>query len=240
MQLGRRVIATVESAATVILVGAAAVVFWKIAFGDVTGEKGLPENWGLPQVEIVSKTLPRERITNILGSGRVAIVEFSDFQCPFCAGHAQNVFPLIKRQLIDSGEARYVALHLPLEQLHPRAMKAAEAAECAAKQQRFWPMHDRLFSPAAALSDGGLRKHAEAIGLDVGRFQNCLATGETLNKIRADRAAADDLGLDSTPVFFVGLVRDDGGVDLVRRFRGLARSRIFTELVAELTSQARN
>ena len=91
---------------------------------------------------------------------RLTIVEFSDFECPFCGRFNRDTFPQLKSEYIDTGKVRYVFRNFPLERIHPRAMKSAEAGACAHLQGKFWPMHDRLFANQQALTEPDLVAHA--------------------------------------------------------------------------------
>jgi protein-disulfide isomerase len=94
---------------------------------------------------------------------------------------------------------------LPLEAIHPLAMKAAEATHCAGEQGKYWEMHDRLFANQRELSRPDLSKHAQAIGLDVGAFDQCLDTGKVVARVRKDVVDAERLQANGTPTFFIGL-----------------------------------
>ena len=114
--------------------------------------------------------LPAELVTDgapFKGSpdAPLTIVEFSDFQCPFCRRHWQQTYGQLDRDYISTGKVRYVFRHFPLERIHPQALKASEATECAAAQGKFWEMHDRLFANQQALMPADLVKHAQALGL---------------------------------------------------------------------------
>jgi len=145
------------------------------------------------------------------------------------------MFPAIKRTLIDSGEAEYATLHFPLERLHPRALKAAEAAECAAAQGKYWEMHERLFADPKALEPEEFRSHAKTLNLDADRFRRCIESDETLGRIRAQRTEGMRLGVTGTPSFFLGTVRADGGVDVLRRIAGAASLDVLRAQVAALS-----
>lgn len=202
-----------------VIVAAGAVVWTFLIKGNVHPSAPEPR----PQVEQVSGLrLDAKQVRNVLGNGPVAIVEFSDFQCPFCAKHAQVTLPEVKRTLVDSGVARYVALNFPLEAIHPLATLASEAAECAGRQGRYWEMHARLFAPGSALTRADVERHALAIGVDLPVWTQCVDAHETLEQIRVDQAEGQRLGVSGTPSFFVGTVRPDGGIDLVRRVNGAA------------------
>src|SRR5262245_31269364 len=114
----------------------------------------------------------------------VAIVEFSDFQCPFCGAFTRETLPVLKATYVDRGIVQMGYLHLPLAN-HSRAPKAAEAAECASRQSRFWPMHDRLFTDSRRLDDEHFQEYAREIGLDPVRFSTCL-DGQASPRVQRD------------------------------------------------------
>jgi protein-disulfide isomerase len=131
--------------------------------------------------------------------GRVTLVEYGDFQCPYCG----DAYPVV-RELLESFEwLRFVFRHMPLPDLHPRAPAAAEASEAAAAQDRFWEMHDRLFENQHALSDDELRGHAKALGLDLERFDSELREGVHRARVEEDLRSGSLSGIPSTPRFFV-------------------------------------
>jgi protein-disulfide isomerase len=188
-----------------------------------------------PKVESVSGIrIEAAQATNRTGKGPVAIVEFSDFECPFCAQHARDVYPSIRRDLVAPGLASYVTLAFPLERIHPNARKASEAAACAARQGRYWEMHERLFTSPTMLAADGLAESAQAAGLDSERFYACLA-GEAADEVAADIAVARRLGVNSTPTFFVGLIRPDGSIDLMKRLNGVVAVEDFRDAIAEVS-----
>jgi protein-disulfide isomerase len=129
----------------------------------------------------------------------VTIVEFSDFQCPYC-GRVQPVIGQLMQRYGD--RLRVVFRHYPLP-IHPLAPKAAEAAVCAADQGRFWEMHDKLFSDQAKLQVQDLKAKAAEVGLDAEAFGACLDAGRHEAAWRADRAEGDRIGVTGTPAFFV-------------------------------------
>lgn len=134
----------------------------------------------------------------------VTIVEFSDYQCPFCARHVTQTIPELDKEYIQTGKVKYVYRNLPIESIHPNAFKAAEAAECANDQNKFWPMHDRLFGNQQMLGPAQLPAHATAAGLEASAFQQCLASGKYATKIRKDMTDAGAVGITGTPGFLVG------------------------------------
>src|SRR5262247_4360160 len=107
-------------------------------------------------------------------SAKLVLVEFTDYQCPFCGRHFQQTSPQIERDYVNTGRVRYVVRDFPIESIHKDALKAAEAAHCAGDQGQYWEMHDRLFNKQTALATEHLSAYAGALGLDVKGFQQCL------------------------------------------------------------------
>jgi protein-disulfide isomerase len=139
----------------------------------------------------------------------VTLVEYGDFECPYC-GRAYPVVKELKRQFGD--DLRFVFRHTPRAVTHPHAQHAAEAAEAAASQGKFWEMHDRLFEHQSALRDEDLAEHASAIGLDATRFGDDLRTHAFASKVRAQEATGAHSVL-ATPTFFINGVRFDDSPD---------------------------
>ncbi len=131
----------------------------------------------------------------------ITIVEFSDFQCPYCKRwHDQVYKPLMAAY---PGKIRFVYRNLPLTQIHPQAMNAAEAALCAGEQNAYWQYHDKLFENANRLNDDLYAILATELGLDVTAFENCMNNDTFLDDIQADMEFAFNLGIQSTPTFFI-------------------------------------
>ena len=140
----------------------------------------------------------------------VTLVEYGDFECPYC-GRAE---PVLRELLQDRGDVRYVWRHLPLNDVHPRAQLAAEAAEAAADQGAFWEMHDLLFEHQDALRPADLVAYAEELGLDAQRFGKALHKHAGAGRIAADVESADLSGVSGTPSFFVNGLRHHGAYDI--------------------------
>ena len=143
-------------------------------------------------------------------NSRLTVIEFSDYQCPFCGQHARDTLPQIERDYVKTGKVKYVFGDLPIEEIHPQAVKAAKAAACAAEQGKYWEMHDQLFKNQRALGQGELSLHAQAVGLEVLPFQRCLFSDKHEGRIRQAREVAAVLGIRGTPAFVIGLTRPDG------------------------------
>jgi Na+/H+ antiporter NhaA len=141
----------------------------------------------------------------------VTLVEYGDFECPYC----RNAEPIIRRLLEGAGkELRYVFRHLPLSDVHNNAQLAAEAAEAAGAQGRFWDMHDRLFDHQDQLTPGDLRRHASALGLDLERFEHDLRHHRHAPRVAEDVSSADASGVSGTPTFFINGRRHHGVYDI--------------------------
>jgi len=168
----------------------------------------------------------------------VAIVEFADFECPFCRRHANSVLPSLKKKFIDTGRVAYHYFHLPLK-MHPHAAHAANAAECARAQGRFWEMHDLLFAGTepTSLAPDAVRKLAASVPLDLAAFDACLDS--VADRIAEDVSQASRLKTESTPVFFVGTVLDGGMVSLSTRINGAQPLEVFVEVLEKLDRQTR-
>lgn len=141
-------------------------------------------------------------------TARVAIVEFSDFQCPYCRKFAKETLPELKAKYIDSGLVKFVFRHNPLTTIHAQARAAAEAAECAGRQGKFWDVHDRFFQDPPKLMDADLIEQARAVGVDLSEFRKCLA-GQTADRVSQDTALARTLKLSGTPAFLIGRVESE-------------------------------
>ncbi|WP_433152346.1 Na+/H+ antiporter NhaA [Actinomadura nitritigenes] len=140
----------------------------------------------------------------------VTVVEYGDFECPYC-GQAE---PVIRELLAGQGDVRYVWRHLPLTDVHPQAHLAAQAAEAAAAQDAFWEMHDLLFRHQDALQAKDLVRYAGELGLDVARFRDDLRRSAGAARIAEDVDSADLSGVSGTPTFFVNGRRHHGAYDL--------------------------
>lgn len=171
---------------------------------------------------------------------RVTIVEFSDYQCPFCARHHKNTWPQLEQEYVKTGKVKLVLRDNPLEAIHPFAFKAAEAAHCAGEQGRFWEMHDRMFDNIRALSRNDLAASAKALGLDEAKFGACLDAGGRAARIREDIAEANAIGAQGTPNFFVALTEPgEGKVTAVRVIRGAHPYAAFKEAIDGLLAAAK-
>ena len=151
----------------------------------------------------------------------VTIVEFSDFQCPFCSRFYQQTLPLIKENYIDTGKANLVYRDFPIDSIHPNARPAHIAAECADEQGKFWEYHDLLFdrqSEWQGLFGGAVEErftqYASALGIQTESFSSCMSSDEMAQEVNQDFLQGAQYGATGTPTFFIGNV-DDGFIKLV-------------------------
>lgn len=144
----------------------------------------------------------------------VTIVEFTDFQCPFCGRHATTTLPALRNGDIKTGKVRYIVRDLPISEIHPWAQKAAVAARCARaqSQEAYWRYHDALFSNQRALADSLFALLASRAQLDTASFIRCSNSHQYDQEVEKDRAEAMSLGLNSTPSFVIGPTTKDGSV----------------------------
>src|SRR5919112_1173085 len=141
----------------------------------------------------------------------VTLVKYGDFECPYCG----EAHPVLEELLERVGEqVRFVFRHFPLDSVHPRARRAAQAAEAAASQGRFWEMHDLLYERQDELGEADLMRYAAELELDLERFEEDLANDNHAWRIEEDRLGGDRAGVRGTPTLFVNGVRYTGTIDL--------------------------
>jgi protein-disulfide isomerase len=170
----------------------------------------------------------------------VVLIEFSDYECPYCIRHTRDTMPHIEANYIKPGKIRYVFRDFPIDQLHPEAIRAHEAARCALEQGRFWEIHKQLFSAPGTHTTAALEALAQKLGLRMPEFQSCLASGRTTAAVRKAGEVASSLGATGTPSFFVGVADPASGkVKLVRAIGGAQPYEVFVETLDEVIRQTR-
>ena len=166
---------------------------------------------------------------------RLAVVIFSDFQCPFCAHFADTTFRSLDDDYIAEGKVLFAFRHMPLSN-HPHAVPAAAAATCAGRQGKFWEMHDRLFANAKTLATAPWRTFADDLGLNRAQFDACLDK-EGPETVRADLALTETLELAGTPSFLIGRILPDGRVKVSNRLAGALPIGSFKGILDPLLAQ---
>lgn len=143
---------------------------------------------------------------------KVVIVEFSDFQCPFCGRFYAQTLPSITSEYIDTGKVMFVYRDFPLTSIHPQAAPAAEAAECANEQGEFWEFHDLIFDNQGSLSIDNYKKWASELDLNTEQFNDCVDSRKYQSEVAQDLSDGSAAGVRGTPGFVVGVLQDDGTV----------------------------
>lgn len=167
----------------------------------------------------------------------VTLVEFSDYECPFCIRHFQQTMPLIEKNYIDTGRIRYVFRDFPIDANHPQAIRAHEAARCAAEQGRFWDLHTRLFSTPGTHTPLALEERAKDAGLNEAMFRTCVANGQETAAVRKTASVAENLGVTGTPWFFVGL--RDPSSDRVKILKPIGGAQPYEQFALAIDSALR-
>ena len=151
---------------------------------------------------------------------RLTLIEFTDYQCPFCRRHAKQTLPELEREYIETEKLKYVVRDFPLQSLHREAFQAAIAADCAGEQGRYWDMHDRLLTVDLS-NDRNWGQHAKAVGLDEGKFLSCLVSESPREGVQKDLKEGKKAGVQGTPTFFLGMTEPDSGeMKVVKVLRG--------------------
>jgi protein-disulfide isomerase len=164
-------------------------------------------------------TMPLSDRDHVRGpaTAAVTLVEYGDYECPFCGAAA----PAVKEVQQLLGDVLFAFRHFPLTQIHPHSFQAAEAAEAAGAQGSFWEMHDLLFAHQDALALQDLFVYARALGLDLERFARELANNTHAVRVREDLMSGIRSGVNGTPTFFINDVRHNGGYDVQSLLEGL-------------------
>lgn len=171
----------------------------------------------------------------VLGSDKanIGIVEFADFQCPFCAKYVKETFPEVKKQLVDTGKVQYKVMDYPLG-FHANARGAAIAAHCANGQTQYWAMRDELFSNIKNLNEAFYKQAAEKLKLDMDKFTDCLKNPVQAKLVDDGMAYGGAVGVNGTPSFFVGRIVNDELVDVIA-LTGAQPFRAFEQAVNQLS-----
>jgi protein-disulfide isomerase len=169
----------------------------------------------------------------------ITLIEFSDYQCPYCARHVNNTLPDLKKKYVESGKVKYVFMDYPLRN-HSLAPKASEAAHCAGEQDKYWEMHDELFANRTKLKIDDLRSHAAAIGLDTDAFNECLDSDKYALIIKKHfQIGSDKVHVTGTPSFGIGFTSNDGkSVQVVKSIKGAKSLAAFEKEIDELLEKA--
>ena len=165
-----------------------------------------------PQEEQPTRAkIPDLSAVSMLGNkdAPITIVEYTDYQCPFCQRFHLSAYPEIKKNYIDTGKARFYSKDLPLD-FHPNAMRAAQAAHCAGEQGKFWQLRDVMGSNPDKLDMGHIMGFAAELKLDTQKMQECINSEKYKARVESDVSEAMKLGANGTPAFIIGKSSGDG------------------------------
>jgi protein-disulfide isomerase len=198
---------TLDVVSTVAILAAAATLIWTTF--RAPSEASRPQRSSVP--------LPREPVsiadspTRGRADAPVVVIEFSDFECPFCSRFVKDTLPELQTTYIDAGKVQFAFRHLPLTKIHEHALAAATTADCAGAQGKFWQVHDALFARAGRLTQPDLEAAVSESGVDRARLASCVADSKA-ERVNRDIAEAKNLQLSGTPVFLLGTRQGDGRV----------------------------
>ena len=164
----------------------------------------------------------------------LTLVEYTDYQCPYCRQFHDTTFQQLKKNYIDTGKLRFVSRDLPLD-FHNNALKAAQAARCAGEQDKFWPMRDILIANSTKLGQDAILDYAQQLALDMNRFRLCLDSGKYLAEIQGDIAEAGSAGIFATPTFVLGRA-SEGAMEGIR-IVGAQPYAAFDRIISEYSSK---
>jgi protein-disulfide isomerase len=160
----------------------------------------------------------------------VAIVEYADFECPYCGQYEHEVYPQISKDYIQTGKVKYFFRDLPLP-MHPRAMGAARAARCAGEQGKFWEMHDSLFAKQNTIREADMPGRAQELGLDSAKFSECLSSDRYTDQIKQSAMEAQKMGIGGTPTFLIGKIDSSGEVTNLKTIIGTRPYDVFKSAI---------
>ena len=212
-----------EFIATILMIAASLAILWFVFFHAAPSRRPQPPR---------SKALPNEPL-DLAGlwlqgrpNAKVMLLAHIDFECPSCARFAARLLPTLLSKYVETGNVQFAVRHFPIIDIHPNALTAAAAAECAGRQGQFWAMHDRLLKDQK-FDTAYLLDSAALLNLDAARFSSCLGDKAVRSRVLSHAAAARSLGVTATPTFFVGLVQGDGRLRVIDRFDGIGRLQRF-------------
>ncbi len=176
-----------------------------------TDESDEPEPEPEPEDDFIRSSIDDDPI---VGSedAKVVLIEFSDFQCPFCSRFWEQTLPSIKENYVETGKIQFVYRDFPLDNLHPQATPASEASECAHEQDMFWDFHDKLYLNYQSLNVDNYRTWAEELGIDMTQFNDCVDSKKYQSEVRNDFSDGQSSGVTGTPGFVIGIKQEDGTV----------------------------
>jgi protein-disulfide isomerase len=173
----------------------------------------------ISDTDVARLTMPVSQRDHIQGdSAQATLVEYGDYECPYC-GQAYPIVKEVQKHL--KNKLQFVFRNFPITQIHPHAQQAAEAAESAAAQNKFWDMHDHLYEHQQALDDSHLERYASKLELDLDRFNHDMSSHAHAQRIREDFLSGVRSGVNGTPTFYINGIRYNGSWDLQTLLKAL-------------------
>ncbi|MDX1401327.1 MAG: thioredoxin domain-containing protein [Kiloniellales bacterium] len=170
----------------------------------------------------------------------ITLIEFTDYQCPYCRRHYRKTMPQLVHYFIKSGKVKYVIRDFPVTRIHPFAAKAAEATHCAGDEGKYWEMRALLFQNQRNLHLPDLIARAEKLGLDRAAFEHCLEGGSYAEQVRRDFRSGLEIGVPGTPSFVLGLTdpEDPENVEVKKMLRGAKPFSAFRDAIEDLAAES--
>jgi protein-disulfide isomerase len=228
---------SLDTLASVAILVTCGVVVWSLLLRSESGPSSAaaaaPPTRQLPVIPVEAVRVDGVEYAGSAQS-ELAVLLFSDFQCPFCRNFAVNDWAGIRASFVDTGIIRFGFVHMPIEKIHPEAAAASKAAICAGRQGKFWPMHDLLFD-ASPFDSVGLLRRAGVLRLDSGQFSTCLAAEAP--ELKANAELAKVLGVTGTPTFYFGRFQGDDRILFVDRFEGARPAAEFQRVIDGLSQR---
>lgn len=164
------------------------------------------QNGGTQQPQVPSRISVSTDDDPVKGAAnaKVTVIEFSDFQCPFCSRFFSQSFGQIEKDYIDTGKVLFVYRDFPLDSIHPQAVPGALAANCANEQGKFWEYHDKIFQNQESMSDASYKAWAAELGLNTQQFNQCYDSKKYQSEVQKDFQDGAAAGVSGTPTFFIG------------------------------------
>jgi protein-disulfide isomerase len=228
-----------DVAVSVAMLVACGVVVWGIATREPT--QIVSNNSRPARGELA---VPKEplTLTNLALKGSatapIAMIVFSDFECPYCVKFANEIMPELVTRYVDTGKLLVGFRHLPIESIHRQARAAAEISVCAESVGRFWAVHDEFFRPPAAKEGADFNVRARRAGLAKADLARCLETGRPRRWVDDDLELASSLQIRSTPSFLLGVLGTDG-LKVQKAIRGARPAEEFDKAINEMSVKAR-
>ena len=230
--------AWLDGVASIAMIGVAGVLAWSVVHRPSPQPPARP-----PTVPVPADLISLNGAATVGSqSARVALLEYSDFECPYCGRFSRDTLPALTSRYLTPGLVQLAFRHLPAQQLHPHAEAAARSAICAGQQDRFWPMHDLLFANQSDLTDEGVTRLARAVGLDMVAYDACFKTGGdgvAATLIKRDLDEAKRLHVVATPTFLAGIVESDRQLRVRTVIQGAKTVADFSRVLDSLVNSGR-